>query len=264
LKAAVVIPFYKPVINNLEQAAFAQATKILSAHDIIIIKPNNLVLPDEVKSDISVINFDNRYFKDISSYNELMLSEEFYRSFLRYDFILIHQLDAFVFRDELMQWCSEGYDYIGAPWIREYDYPDIVKAIKSKIQRWTHAKFDVQKDGRPSPMQFENKVGNGGFSLRRVQKFHKLCIDMQSEAKRYLSLNHDHYFNEDVFWGIEVNRKRKVLNIPSYKKALHFSIELFPERAMTINNNKLSFGCHAWDKHLDYWRPIIKSYGYDV
>ena len=264
MKVAVVIPFYKPAINNLEQVAFAQATRILSAHDIIIIKPDSLVLPHEVKPDANVINFDDRYFRNVSGYNELMLAEEFYRSFLKYDFILIHQLDAFVFRDELMQWCSQGYDYIGAPWIHKYDYPDIVKAVKSKIQRWAHMKFDVQKNGRPSPMQFENRVGNGGFSLRRVKKFHKICIDMKNEAKRYLSLNHDHYFNEDVFWSIEVNRKRKLLNIPSYKKALRFSVELFPERAITLNNNQLPFGYHAWDKHLDYWRPIIQNYGYEI
>ncbi|MET3502292.1 hypothetical protein ABIC45_003916 [Mucilaginibacter rubeus] len=266
MKAAVVIPFYKPVMSNLEHTALVQATKVLSAHDIIVIKPHNLILPDEAQLDAiaNVINFDDRYFKNIKGYNALMLSEEFYRSFLTYDFMLIHQLDAFVFSDELMEWCTQGYDYIGAPWIHKYGYPDVVKAVKSKLQRWLHLKFDVQKDGRPSPMQFENGVGNGGFSLRRVNKFHELCINMKNQAKRYLSLSHDHYFNEDVFWSIEVNRKRKVLNIPSYKKATGFSIELFPERAIKINNNKLPFGCHAWDKNLDYWRPVIQNYGYEI
>jgi hypothetical protein len=266
VKAVVVIPFYKPVIDNLEQTAFIQATKVLSAHDIIVIKPNSLMLPDEAKSGAiaNVVNFDDKYFKNIRSYNALMLSEGFYRSFLNYDFMLIHQLDAFVFSDELSEWCNQGYDYIGAPWIHKYGYPDVVKAVKSKLQRWLHLKFDVQKDGRPSPMQFENGVGNGGFSLRRVNKFHELCIDMKNQAKRYLSLSNDHYFNEDVFWSIEVNRKRKILNIPSYKKATGFSIELFPERAIKINDNKLPFGCHAWDKNLDYWRPVIQNYGYTI
>lgn len=266
VKAAVVIPFYKPVISNLEQTAFIQATKVLSTHDIVVIKPNSLRLPDEAKSDAitNVVNFDDKYFKNIRSYNALMLSEGFYQSFLDYDFMLIHQLDAFVFSDELTEWCNQGYDYIGAPWINKYGYPDVVKAVKSKLQRWLHLKFDVQKDGRPSPMQFENGVGNGGFSLRRVNKFHELCIDMKNQAKRYLSLSHDHYFNEDVFWSIEVNRKRKILNIPSYKKATGFSIELFPERAIKINDNKLPFGCHAWDKNLDYWRPVIQNYGYEI
>lgn len=266
MKATIIIPFYKHTLSAFEKIAFAQVTKVLSTHDIIAIKPHNLLLPPDVQPwpFTDVISFDDAYFKNVKGYNALMLAEEFYKRFLNYDFMLIYQLDAFVFSDQLMEWCEQGYDYVGAPWIHKYDYPDMVKAIKSKIQHRWHLYFDVQIDGRPSRMQFENKVGNGGFSLRRVKKFHDLCVSMQDQIQKYLSLNDDHYFNEDVFWGVEVNRRKKSINIPSYKKAVGFSVELFPERAVKINGGKLPFGCHAWDRNLEYWQPVFKNYGYEI
>jgi hypothetical protein len=46
-----------------------------------------------------------------------MLSIDFYKRFRDYKFILIYQLDAYVFRDELEYWCEQDYDFIGAPLI---------------------------------------------------------------------------------------------------------------------------------------------------
>lgn len=31
--------------------------------------------------------------------------------------MLVYQLDAYAFKDELFFWASLGYDYIGAPWM---------------------------------------------------------------------------------------------------------------------------------------------------
>ncbi|WP_183565315.1 DUF5672 family protein [Mucilaginibacter sp. SP1R1] len=264
-KVSVVIPFYKDNISALEKIALEQAKKILSGYPIIAIKPQSLILPDELNDFpfTDVMSFDDKYFKDIQGYNALMLADTFYGQFLAYDYILIHQLDAFVFKDELSYWCKQGYDYIGAPWISHYKYSDFVKAIKSKIQYKWHTRFNVQREGLPSPMQFERKIGNGGFSLRRVHKFYELSISMKVQMQVYLTNNH-HRFNEDVFWSVEVNRKRNHLRIPSYKKGLKFSIELLPEKALKLNNNEIPFGCHAWDKHLDFWRPIFKNYGYHI
>jgi hypothetical protein len=67
-------------------------------------------------SNISVESFPKRYFENIEGYNELLLSASFYERFLDTKYILIYQLDAFVFKDELQEWCDKGYDYI-APWI---------------------------------------------------------------------------------------------------------------------------------------------------
>lgn len=105
--------------------------------------------------DFCVRYFNEQYFDSVKSYNELMLSVDFYRSFREYQYMLIYQLDAFVFEDQLEYWCNKGYDYIGAPWI---------KANK----------------------KFHPTCGNGGFSLRKIDSFIQLLES--SPNKRLFSL----------------------------------------------------------------------------
>ena len=264
-KVAVIVPFYRDSIDDLEQIALAQCAKILSNHPIIAIKPHKLTLPTAVNKAefINVVSFENKYFESIAGYNALMLSPDFYKAFLGYDYILIYQLDAFVFKDELAYWCKQGFDYIGAPWLRDIDHPDLFKSFKSNLKYYFHTRYNIYAKGEPSPFQYENKVGNGGFSLRRVSKLYNLCIKHQLLIEAYLAKGGVHY-NEDRFWSIEVNRKRKVLNIPNYKTGARFSIENAQVRALKINQGVLPFGCHAWDKARDFWRPIFKQLGYTI
>jgi len=264
-KVAIVMPFYKETLSAYEKIAISQCQKVLSAYPIIAIKPRHLALPADLPEDLfqQTVSFDDRYFENIAGYNALMLADTFYKAFLDYEYILIYQLDAFVFSDELGYWCSRNYDYIGAPWLREFAYSDIFKATKSKLKAWLHTRYNMQKDGLPTLFQYENKVGNGGLSLRRVKKFYELSMEMRAQADTYLGRT-DHLYNEDMFWSVEVNRKKKRIKIPSYKTALKFSIENFPERALKLNNGQLPFGCHAWDLYIDFWRPVFQQYGYII
>jgi hypothetical protein len=66
---------------------------------------------------LSIESFPDENFRDISCYNRMLLNDEFYARFAEYEYALIHQLDAFVFSDRLLEWCKLGYDYIGAPWL---------------------------------------------------------------------------------------------------------------------------------------------------
>lgn len=264
-KVAIVVPTYRNSISNLEEIAMQQCQKVFAGYDRILVKPQSLDVA-ELSSKYNFsrsVNFADGYFASIQGYNKLMLADEFYAAFLNYEYILIYQLDAFAFRDELPYWCSQNIDYVGAPWLRIHGYPDLLKAVKSRIQMLYHARFDIQKNGRPTDVQFINRVGNGGFSLRRVKKFHELSIRLKPQMQRYLASN-DHYLNEDAFWSIEVNRKKKLLNIPDYKKASLFAFEHAPQKSLKLTNNKLPFGCHAWDKNLDFWRPLFKEQGYII
>jgi hypothetical protein len=265
-KVAVIIPFYRTTISGYESIALQQCAKVLGNHPIIAVKPESLTLPvDAGQLPLAdVVNFDDTYFESIAGYNRLMLSEKFYSRFSDYEYILIYQLDAFVFSDELLQWCNKGFDYIGAPWLRDIEHGDLFKATKSKLQYYFHTRYDVQKNGEPSPKQFENRVGNGGFSLRRVQKFLQVCQTRQADIQRYLLQTGRHQYNEDAFWSIEVNRKKKTLNIPDYKTAVGFAFENSPQRALNLNQQVLPFGCHAWDRHVQFWSPIFEQHGYNL
>lgn len=264
-QVAIVVPVYRNTISALEEVALQQCQKVFAGYDRILVKPQSLDVSElTTKYGFSkAVSFTDDYFAGIQGYNKLMLSDEFYGRFLNYEYILIYQLDAFAFRDELPYWCSRDIDYVGAPWLQVHGYPDLLKAVKSRIQMLYHARFDIQKNGRPTDVQFVNRVGNGGFSLRRVKKFRELSIRLKPQMERYLASD-DHYLNEDAFWSIEVNRKKKLLNIPNYKKASLFAFENAPLKSLKFTKNKLPFGCHAWDKHLDFWQPIFKEQGYTI
>lgn len=262
-KVAVIVPVYKEP-TTLEDISLQQCFKVLAkSHPIICIKPNSLDLNTSYPFH-SFVSFDDTYFKDIAGYNKLMLAEEFYGKFLDYEYILIYQLDAFVFKDELIFWCQKNLDYIGAPWLR-HKYPDVVKALKNSVMAYVHRKFNIKQKNTsvPTDIQREYKVGNGGLSLRRTQIFYTLTRRFQEKIQEYL-LHTAANLNEDVFWSIEVNRKKKNLKIPSYKEAVYFAFEVPVDRAFELTNNALPFGCHAWNKNLENWRPIFKDFGYSI
>lgn len=262
----IVIPVYQSTLSALEIISLQQCGKIFSTFDIVFVKPKKLDLEQlnvKIPFSYTSISFDDSYFADVFSYSDLMLNATFYQSFLEYNYLLIYQLDAFVFKNELEHWCSLGYDYIGAPWLREVEYPKLYKRIKERIKTYLHRRYNIlDKHGKPEiQRQMHNHVGNGGFSLRKVQSFYKICINQPKLVETYIG-KQSGYYNEDLFWTIEVNRKKKRIKVPPYKLALKFAIETAPARALSINNNELPFGCHAWDKHLDFWRPYLQKAGY--
>ena len=55
---------------------------------------------------------DDKYFNSafVKAYKDTL-----YSRFEKYEYMLIYQLDAFVFSDRLMEFVEAGYDYIGAP-----------------------------------------------------------------------------------------------------------------------------------------------------
>ncbi len=263
---AVVIPVYKKQLSAYEKISLQQCCKVLCNYNIILAKPYSLNIDEYTvyNENFGIENFEDAYFANIKGYNQLMLTPHFYERFLKYDFILIYQLDAFVFKDDLQYWCNSSYDYIGAPWLEEYK--TLYRHVKLTIRKMWHYKLDKKIAGSnvPTRRQFYNAVGNGGFSLRRVEKFYKLAQQEQTLINYYLANSHNHHFNEDAFWAMEVNRKHRRLRIPSYKKALHFSIENLPEYAMQLNKQILPFGCHAWDLCIPFWKPIFRQLGYDI
>lgn len=262
---AVIIPLYKTHLSSLEEVSLHQCFKVLSKHKIIAVKPQSLSLGQYRYKFDEEISFDNAFFENVAGYNRLLLSPEFYAKFLSYKYILIYQPDALVFNDDLLYWCNKGYDYIGAPWLRPAPYPNIFKEIRGKMKNYFQVKRNTKQRGTdlPTDLQTENRVGNGGFSLRNTARFNELC-SQNSELITYYNSRTGYNFNEDVFWGIEVNRKTKQLNIPDYKKAIHFSIENSCQHAFQLTGGKLPFGCHAWDRNFDFWRPVFTAAGIDL
>lgn len=267
-QACVVVPIYRSTLLPYEQVALGRCDEVLDAHDVVLAKPASLDLTQVLKSHprCRVEAFDDDYFKGVAGYNRLMLSDEFYARFEAYDYVLIHQLDAFVFKDELGHWCNQGYDYIGAPWLPDSSVPsplDLLKAAtRRKLGRLVN-RLDANAGGMHAT-QYMFAVGNGGFSLRRVQSMRRALAALGSRTDDYrrarMTLN-----SEDLFFSVEVNRYRRRLRIPDVGVAAGFSWERNPAVARVLNGGSLPFGCHAWNKlHRDDWTPVFEQFGYSL
>lgn len=258
----IIIPLYQQIPNNWESFSFEQCCKIFHKHPICIVTHSRVDISIyqniALKKGIKIIkeDFDKSFFTNIKGYNLLMLDKTFYKRFAEYQYMLIYQLDAWVFRDELDEWCAKGYDYIGAPWVEKDNEGNLTLTC----------------------------VGNGGFSLRRVKHFidvltYKGPVRKASQLnlppslknniyKLFYSLGYQNtieYYKkdptlyEDIFLSIFLSNTKLRAKMPRPEEASLFAFEKHPSFLFS-KNGKLPFGCHAWRKYEyeSFWVNYIK------
>lgn len=251
----IVVPIYKTTLDSYEKKSLDQLVKVLCDYPKVIIKPRSLdvrEILDKYENQFDVQDFDDSYFMNIIGYNRLMLAPEFYEKFLDVKYILIYQLDAYVFRDELRYWCNLDYDYVGAPWLCKLKYKRKLMQLFLAIRGVIYSMLKIKHR-----QQCFYKVGNGGLSLRKTATHYKFTLEKQAIIQKYLkNVSKSSLFNEDVFWGMEAT-KDKGYRVPTWREALLFSFDLFPEVAYKYSGEKLPFGCHRWNKELHFWNKYI-------
>lgn len=266
----VILPVYQEFacLTKFERISYRRMLAILRDRDIILVTNKGVnVAPyiDEAQiynKSIGVKYFKRSYFKSTRTYNELLLSSSFYKSFLSYKYMLIYQLDAYVFVDNIDHWIACDYDYVGAPWFEKYsDY-------ESGFELW--------------------EVGNGGLSLRKVEFYYRLLkfnralyrgIDKHQGLMQYLkSLLRQLGFQNNIRWhkrktrGVLnedsflthyikkiTNRSELIPRIPLPKEAALFAFEKSPSYLYKLCGSKLPMGCHAFVKfeYETFWSKYI-------
>ena len=250
---AIVIPTHKVNLSKYEHISFSQCLRMLHRYPIHLVFPTGTAVecfPFVKTHHFHIEYFDANYFKNDRGYNKLLLTKEFYQRFAAYTYILIYQLDAFIFRDELLDWCQKKLDYIGAPWL-----DDMTLFYQSRLMR-VLKKFCI-----PSP--FDPMIGNGGFSLRNVQTHLFLTRLFSKKAAQWEQ--YEVAFHEDFFWSLFIPSYWPFFRKGDFRTALRFSFEAYPERCYELNQQRLPFGCHAWEKYnIDFWRPFFQEQGYVI
>lgn len=246
---AVVIPVHKENPDVFERISLLQCVNVLSNWPIYLILPKS-VNPRQYLSlskNLRLFRVPDKWLESLDMYNKFKLSHYFYQNFSNYSFILTYELDAFVFKDDLLNWINKGFDYVGAPWFKDYNN------------------------------QTENEligVGNSGFSLRKTKNVHQaiakyfLSRSGKNRIERRLFPNYDSQLlkNQPVFedWFIS-NRLGVSLDIASIEQAIPFSFEYNPSKLFELNDFQLPTGCHAWYKYdLDFWKPHIEKFGHQI
>jgi hypothetical protein len=258
-RAIVVVPVFRPTFTDDERLSLRFLRENLPNQERVIIAPRGLAL-DGV-DDFRIIYFPARFFRSVYDYNRLMLSRRFYRTVADYEFILIYQLDALVFRDDLQRWCEAPYDYVGAP------------------------VFDRNGAGPWLGL-------NGGFSLRRVRAclralegipvrsirdtarsmpFMERNILLRFSKYFILHLHHLRVINavpllvlhsgyhEDLFWSRFARLFNGTFRAAPLQEALEFAFEMNPARFFEENGRRLPFGCHAWRRwEPEFWSQLLE------
>ena len=234
-KVAVVIPIYKEKLDEFEKISLAQVRKILGKYPIVFVAPEGKIFPYLEQNDL-IAQFPQKFFQNMFTYSKLMMSPKFYEPFLDFDHILIYQLDAFVFYDALEEFCSLGYDYIGAP----VAY---------------HSWYGYKQKKFP-------RVGNGGFSLRKVKACRELLTEFIKRADWNYCLEN---FYEDAFFAMCGADDETNFNTAPVEVAVCFAVDYFPDRFLRRVGNKIPFGCHGWSKYsADAYVKLFAQAGYDL
>ncbi|MFQ3674464.1 MAG: DUF5672 family protein [Aggregatilineales bacterium] len=265
MKLIIVTPLYRPLLDRDEQQALIHLLHYLPN------VPKALICPHRLEFNSKWFDrepFPDNYFANVTGYNRLMLSAEFYDRFAAYDYVLIVQLDALVLSSNIESFLQLNVDYMGAPWFKDQSQPE--KGFLG--------------------------AGNGGLSLRRVAACRQALNSAKLSVKRAIQLlgdwqdewmldlqrdlppmrllkkinfirktwtrgNHfiDQFeWNEDYFWALRVPFLVDNFRVASVEQSLRFAFEMFPTYCLHHNNQQLPFGCHAWAKYdRAFWEPHL-------
>lgn len=252
-KVKVIIPIYKQDLKPWEEQSLKNTISVLGSHSITILKPIDLDLSALCRQypQAEVTNVTDEWLgtkNGIAGYNKMMMSKDFYNIFSDYQYILICHLDAWIFRDELIQWCEKGYDLIAAPWpLRpRYTYFPLKQLLWLRKRIW----------GRNKNIRSHmfGRIGNGGLCLRKVATFSEACDQYAKEIDFYLKKGEDLY-NEDLFGALEP----KNFNYPTVETALQFAFDLKPRLCYKLNHQTLPMGCHGFQhkSRINFWQQFL-------
>lgn len=240
-KCCIIIPIYNESPSENEVKSIKRNTSVLKEHDIYVVCPIGLDTGGYRELGLSsFIEFDDRFFRSNKSYSRLILSEQFYKPFLEYEYMLIAQTDTYILNTEysLGQFIDIGYDYWGAPWQRgPFDEPYGVREL-------------VKSVFVPRPRDLH--VGNGGFSLRRV------CSTYDLVKKNNMYIKYIWRLNEDLFFAKCARSSREIYTAASINEASLFALETNMQEE--IEKGNVPFAIHAWEKYLskDTIEELIK------
>ncbi|MGO9639761.1 MAG: DUF5672 family protein [Candidatus Acidiferrales bacterium] len=272
---AIVTPLTRFPLAEDEEISMHHLREYLGHFDRFIIGPKDALRSlHETReySDFALRQFPDRYFQSIQSYSRLMVTEEFYRAFTEYEYILIYQLDCLVFSSDLEAWCHGGWDYIGAPLFKDFledpaAGPWVVgngglslRRVGSALDVLTSARLlDDPKVRGPKTRRFKSAPYLRRMLVAlRTFLFERGYHNTVGWLLRKLKKHPEIYFQEDLFWAVQAPRLAPGFNIATPEQALGFSFEMAPRYCFQANSSRLPFGCHAWAKHdRGFWEPFL-------
>ena len=242
----IVIPVYKTELDCIEQISLKRLNEVIGGkgYDVYLVCPHNLEITNftNIYKDLKTKTYSPDYFRNTATYSQLCVSYDFYNDFSDYKYMIIYQLDCYLFYDKLTEWCKGDFDYVGGP-------------ILSTDCGWNTVKKN--QNGVYHPY-----VGNGGFSLRKIETF-KEITDPNGEFRKRYEITDEILKNvrfEDKFFCNDIYDYFK-LYTPSWSEALYFALDMSVD--IVFINMKwpgTPMCAHAVDKNIRYWKKVIPEF----
>lgn len=252
-----VIPVHLREPSELEKISLTQLLVVLPHYPIAFMAPFGLDTTwyedfCRGKADVSIVRF---AWKGHRQYSELILSPLFYKAFQEYQFMLTYHLDAFVFRDELTQWCQLNYDFIGS-----VIYNPIWQQLNTPLRN---------KIGFGVPGGY---FGNGGFSLKKIDSFYRLTSTFRLFITGYdwFARKRKALFLDDLFVARYFPKLSPSFRIAPREVAQRFGAAYEEDDVMPLpfdgqDIDALPFGTHGWIQFKpEFWKPSIRHYGHQL
>ena len=269
---AIVVPIYKSYLDKWERRSLERLIHICPTRRIILVGPKNM---RNIEAESILLTKEWRYFsayffRGTYHYTWLLLSAKFYQAFSDFHNILIHQTDAYLFRDDLDRW-TEKYSYVGGPW------------------RYFRRDFGDRSYG----------VGNGGLSLRivpdhldalaraaeltksgKLPKFSAsvpggigtLLTKLAVAARiNYFPLRTASFIGqwssqEDIFFGLVAPRLSNEFTVPGADLAAKFAIDEYPRFFFEqYCDGSVPMGFHGFGRDdeprwsIDFWESKMQK-----
>jgi hypothetical protein len=231
----IAIPIYKKEFDLEEQSLVDRMFTIFTNREIVFVAPQNLDKAYYLARypSAKLTAFPDHFFESVQGYSRLLLSVQFYETFCEKDFLLISQPDVYVFRDDLDLWLQKPYDYIGAPWPQGF-------STNINIGRFANV---------PGGTLLTTFVGNGGFSLRKIEK----CLGMLEQDREVAQWFSATGSNEDLFFSL-IGSMTADMVFPNPIEASLFAMEVSPEYFNSLNGQVTPMAAHAFRKHSpEFW-----------
>lgn len=284
IKPAVCIPIHTSNLNKYEIISIKSHIFKLNSHDIFLLIPEskkNKIISTLEKNEISNSYFKihavkDSYLNHLDNYQILLLSTEFYKFYKSYSHILIAQMDAYTFTDQLLKWCKSEWDYIGAP-IYYFDKSSepfyfccgdggfTLRSIKKTLEVLSKNPVIYKFDDFKNESKKYNFKGKIVFFLKfiatkllRKDRLKRKFINTKIEwilRKSYI------FINEDVSYGNFLPKYLPSFKVADFHDSIKFSIATKVNESLRILDFQLPFGAHAWwrnEKNLKAWEKYIK------
>jgi hypothetical protein len=258
-KVAILVPMSsRPDLTEEEEISMRQLVHHLGAYDKFLLAPEGMQFDFD---GFQTRGYPHKFFGSGAAHGKLLGTRAFYRGFLDYEYVFFYHLDSLAFSDQLAEWCEKGIDYIGPPWIQCEDSPWVDRPRVGNggftLLRVESALKAITNRYRAQPPYFWYDLFNSsapGWLVSIVAKLESAFPNVRlfrrlMEEKHELENPAEFNRNNDIFWSDLANYFDPEFKVASLEDGLRFAFEVSPRTCLEMNGGRMPFGCHAWAKY---------------